>query len=331
MHIEKRAIFYEVSALGVKIYAQRAYLMSRRAATARANLANQKEVVTMTIHIVADDALGTISRRMWEVQRRLLEGTLDPSVVARGLQSIVEATEVSSALPVVKSPFFVSEEVKSNYGYPSGYAVKPVCEQLVTLSKHFNGLDTQGVLACSKELPDLPAGAEGWFAVPRPELVAKSYNEAALKVLDLVGKTRTFYNCRKGNLGPKYLRLSERTAVALQMIGERQKGDFLLIPAQFGLTHRGRSTRRVRVVYAPNEFGLGSFIVGCMILSHPERLVQWEQLHIDCPGDEYSPDADGVFSHASCFDFGGGEVEFYTIWVVSAHKLFGSASGFVSQ
>ena len=286
----------------------------------------------MTTHIVADDTLGTISRRMWEVQRRLLEGTLEPSFVARNLQSIVEATEVSSALPVVKSPFFANEEVKSNYGYPQGYAVKPVCEQLVELSKHFNGLNTNDVLACSKELPALPTGAEGWFAVPRWEKVAKTYNEAVEKVLDLIGKTRTFYNYRKGNLGPKYLRLSERTAVALQMLGERQKGDFLLIPAQFGLTHRGRSVRRVReIIGKSNEFGLGSFITGCMILSHPKRLVQWEQLHIDCPGDEYSPDADGVFSVAPVFSFDGGEVRFGACWVDDAVERYGSASGFVSQ
>ncbi|MBI2096147.1 MAG: hypothetical protein HYT43_00730, partial [Candidatus Taylorbacteria bacterium] len=130
---------------------------------------------------------------------------------------------------------------------------------------------------------------------------------------------------------PKYLRLSERTAVALQMIGEKQKGDFLLIPAQFGLTHRGRSVRRVRVVYAPHEFGLGSFIAGCMILSHPERLVQWEQLHIDCPGDEYSPGADGKFSHAPLFYFDDGEVKFFAFWVGYAEEHYGSASGFVSQ
>jgi hypothetical protein len=300
--------------------------MSRRAATARANLANQKEVVTMTTHIVADDTLGTISRRMWEVQRRLMEGTLEPSFVARNLQSIVEEKEVSSAPLVTASPFFANEEVKSNYGYPSGYAVKPVCEQLVELSKHFNGLNTSSVLACFKELPVLPAGAEGWFAVPRWEKVASSYNEAVEKVIDLIGKTHTFA------LGPKYLRLSERTAVALQMIGEKQKGDFLLIPAQIGLTHRGRSVQRVReIIGNSNEFGLGSFLAGCVILSHPERLVQWEQLHIDCPGDEYAPVVDGRFGDAPVFYFDDGKVEFNAHWIYRARERYGSASGFVSQ
>ena len=297
----------------------------------------------MTTHIVADDTLGTISRRMREVQRRLLEGTLEPSFVARNLQSIVEATEVSSVPHVTESPFFMSEEVKSNYGYPQGYAVRPIPEQLLKLATHFPNLDPEPTLKLYQQLPDLSffvpeiwMGRDirrwvSWFVVPRHKLIAETYNQAVEKVLDLIGKTRAVSVYNKDKLGPKYLRVSERTAVALQMIGEKQKGDFLLIPAQFGLTHRGRSVRRVRMIYAPNEFGLGSFITGCMILSHPERIVQWEQLHIDCPGDEYNPVADGGFSHAPFFFFDDGKVRFDARWFVYAYGYYGSASAFVSQ
>ncbi|MEK7076321.1 MAG: hypothetical protein AAB941_01510, partial [Patescibacteria group bacterium] len=219
----------------------------------------------------------------------------------------------------------------SNYGYPQGYAVKPICEQLVALARHFPGLDAGSVLACSKELVGRPQEAEGWFAVPKFEKIGRNYNEAVEKVLDLIDGTRTFTNYRKGNMGEKYLRLSERTMFALQMLGKKQKGDFLLIPAQFGLTWRGRSVRKVRYNYAPNEFGLGSFVVGCMLLSHPERLVQWEQLHIDCPGDEYSPVADGRFGNAPYFNFYDGKVEFNTYVVSYPFAYSGSASGFLSQ
>jgi len=68
-----------------------------------------------------------------------------------------------------------------------------------------------------------------------------------------------------------------------------------------------------------------------MILSHPERLVRWEQLRIDCPGDEYSPDAGGRFDRAPIFYFHGGEVMFNAYWVNDANEVYGSASGFVSQ
>ena len=235
-------------------------------------------------------------------------------------------------LVVSASPFFANEEVKSNYGYPQGYAVKPVCEQLIELSKHFSALDTGLVLAYSKELPALPASAEGWFAVPKFEVFAKTYNEAVGKVFDLIAKTRGFFNYREGELGPKHLRLSERTAAALQMLGKKQNGDFLLIPAQFGLTHRGRSTRRVcEIISNSPQFGLGSFVIGCMLLSHPERLVQWEQLHIDCPGDEYSPGADDDFSRAPSFRFYGSEVRFDAFRVGHAYESYGSASAFLPQ
>ena len=128
-------------------------------------------------YAVTGDQYRTIDRRMREVKRQLDQdggSPIDPEWVAHGLQQIIEAKEVTSAPLATASPFFANEEVKSNYGYPQGYAVKPVCEQLVELSKHFNGLNTSSVLACSKELPALPAGAEGWFAVPRWEKVASS-------------------------------------------------------------------------------------------------------------------------------------------------------------
>jgi hypothetical protein len=68
-----------------------------------------------------------------------------------------------------------------------------------------------------------------------------------------------------------------------------------------------------------------------MLLTHPEREVQWEQLHVDCAGDEFAPDADGDFSDAPIFGFDGGKVKFYADWFGNAHGSYGSASAFVSQ
>jgi hypothetical protein len=44
----------------------------------------------MTTHVVADDVLGRIARKQWELTRRVLEGTLDAQEVSRALQSIIE-------------------------------------------------------------------------------------------------------------------------------------------------------------------------------------------------------------------------------------------------
>ncbi|MEK7604176.1 MAG: hypothetical protein AAB461_03635, partial [Patescibacteria group bacterium] len=75
----------------------------------------------------------------------------------------------------------------------------------------------------------------------------------------------------------------------------------------------------------------GAFAIGIMLLTHPEREVQLEQLHIDCPGDEYFPDADGGFSLAPIFFFDDGRVEFGAGWFENAGGYYGSASAFVSQ
>jgi hypothetical protein len=62
-----------------------------------------------------------------------------------------------------------------------------------------------------------------------------------------------------------------------------------------------------------------------------EARLKWEQLHVDCAGDEFSPDADGVFSHAPISHFGDGKVRFLARWYDCAIELYGSASAFLSQ
>ncbi len=148
----------------------------------------------------------------------------------------------------------------------------------------------------------------------------------------MIGSKRKFYNYRDGQLGASFLRQHAKTAKMFQKLGDEQKDhDILVVPAQFGLRHKGRSVRRAREVFAANEFGLGAFAIGIMVLTHPERLVQWEQLHVDCTGDEFSPNADGDFSHAPLFRFGDGEVGFDAGWYDLAFGGYGSASAFVSQ
>ena len=225
---------------------------------------------------------------------------------------------------------FADEEVKSTYAYPDTYAVKPIAEQVAVLSKLF-GLNGKKALAYAKNLPELPEGADGYFAIPRWQAVAKTYCKAVEKALELIGKSRTLKNWREGQLGEKYLRQSERTEQMFAKFCEQQEGDIIIVPAQFGLLHRGRSVRRAREVFANNEFGLGSFAIGCMLLTHPEREQVWEQLHVDCGGDEFAPDGDGGFVHAPIFSWHGGKLHFNAYWTNDTSKQFGSASGFLRQ
>ncbi len=237
---------------------------------------------------------------------------------------------------------YKSEEVRSSYTYPPEYiGPRPIEEQIAAIAKIF-GLDLSHALEFAKNLPELPEGAEGWFAIPSvdalaarhfPEVTnpAERYCRAVQLLHQKIAASRKFYNYREGQITSTQLRVHARTAQMLESVAEVQKGDILIVAAQLGLHHRGRSVRRAREVFAGNEFGLGSLAVGSIVLTHPKRLVRWEQLHVDCAGDEFSSGADGQFGYAPCFLFDDGEVKFDTGWIGDALEYYGSASGFLPQ
>lgn len=223
------------------------------------------------------------------------------------------------------------EEVSSSCMYPKGYTVKSLAHQIAILMERFD-LSGSKALFYAENLPELPKGAEGWFAIPRWVKVASTYNRVLERVFEEIARPPwKFYNHRKCELGSKHLCQSALTMESIAKIGEKQPGDILIIAAQFGMRHRGRSVRRARAVFAANEFGLGAFEVGSMLITHPERLQHYKDLWIDCAGDEYAPHADDVFSGAPCFDFDGGRVEFYMRRIDAPGSSDGSASGFVPQ
>lgn len=235
---------------------------------------------------------------------------------------------------------YANEEESSTYTYPPQYKLKSPEEQVEILRKLFPDLSAYYSQVANQPLPE---GAEGWFLIPRWSLVAHTYNGALAKVLDLLGKSRHFHNYREGTLGPNRLKQSERTAAFFAQIEQQQTGDFLVVAAQFGLRHRGRSVRRAREVFLPNEFGLGAFAVVCMALSHPERFFKWDELNVDCAGDEYSFPG-GDFSSSPIFLFDDPLQEFDSSWIDLdpsldfdarlidfANPFFGSVSGFALQ
>jgi hypothetical protein len=244
---------------------------------------------------------------------------------------------------------FANEEVRSNYAYPPEYkGPKPIEDQIKAIAKIFD-LDPESVLEFSKNLPVLtsfvPSDAlqwTGYFAIPSVDALAKKYfpevidtAEKYCRAVQLIhakiAKSRKFYNYREGQITPDQLRNHIRTAEAMAKIAEIQKGEIIIVAAQLGMLHRGKSVRRAREVFFANEFGLGSLAVGSIILTHPERLVRWEEQDMDCAGDEFAPDADGDFCGAPYFSFFDGEVEFDSCRLDNAHEGFGSASGFLPE
>lgn len=222
---------------------------------------------------------------------------------------------------------YKDEQVVSDRVYPPTYRVRPIEGQVTELKKLFPGLGS-----CQEKIAHLPLpeGAEEWFAIPRWQALAPTYNEAVEVVLDVLGKRRKFQSRLAGRLGPAYLRQRERSKLAAKILLEQQPGnDIVVVAAQAGMRHRGCSARRAREAMAGNEFGAGVFAVACMLLIHPERLSSEDTLMIDCGGDEYSLRGDCTFDRVPLFDYDISGIEFSIFYEDRSRNLWGTPSGFL--
>lgn len=297
---------------------------------------------TQTALITSRDPKGMQAVNIFEAayNKAKLDDSRAQRLNERGDELKIGISKLIAELSV--SDRYTNEEVQSNYTYPKEYdGPKPIEEQIRALAKIL-GLDQANALEYTKNLPELPAGAEGWFAIPSSDGLkklfpqigndAERYCAGVRLVHEKIATSREFYNHRDGQITPNRLRVHARTAHALDLIAEHQPGDILIVAGQLGMRHRGRSVRRARECFDSNEFGLGSLAVGIMILTHPERLSHHDDLWIDCAGDEFDdPDAVVRFAHAPYFYFHGGKVRFGTYWFGNASDFYGAASAFVPQ
>lgn len=178
----------------------------------------------------------------------------------------------------------------------------------------------------------LPSAMERWMLLPDPHKIALEHNASCHKGLLLLKKTykEKFFNWRKERLGSQYLQKREHTIEMWNALRAAQKGhDILVVPVQFGLLYQDYSVHNVRKTFTPGEFGLGAFEVGVMLLLHPERFKQHNDLWVDCPGDEYTPTREAPFTHAPCFGIWKNELLFGVRGINYGGDCFGSATAAV--
>jgi hypothetical protein len=286
---------------------------------------NTTEQQNQMLHEFLVDAVQEACRTVIDqLDRQSAQSVLDMGgkLKAEVTQRVVEIVHRHTA-----SDKFKDEEVGSDRIYPPTYRVRPLEAQVTELKKLFHGLGSCHERLARKPLPE---GAEAWFAIPRWQALAPTYSEAVERVLEVLSARRKVSNRIIGKLGEKYLRESERTKLAEKILGEQQEGsEILVVGAQAGLLHRGSSARRTRVAMAGNEFGLGVFAIGCILLTHPERLSTRDTLMIDCSGDEYSVRADYTFDRVPLFDYDIGGIEFSIFYEDRARNLWGTPTGFL--
>ncbi len=242
---------------------------------------------------------------------------------------------------------FANEEKVSKWGYYSGYEKpKSVEDQIDIIRSHWSNLDPDPALRYMREVyPNLkiPRWVEDPFALVRPKNLychdgsdsrtfEKETNQLAHVLAALRLSRGTGVRLGNSKFVPQQIhRTKSLHWTWLTRLTEQQSGDILIIPAQFGLRHRGRSIRRAREMFGRNEFGLDSYMVGTMLLTHPERLQHRSDLNIDCAGDAYDPlDLLGREMCAPNFNIQNMDCLYFSArWIDEASPYNGSASGYL--
>jgi len=283
--------------------------------------AQQNSLLSSLLQGAATNACQEAIERLDAQSARIV---LDSSDLVQGeiSEAIVHIVERYTA-----SDKFKDEQVSSTRVYSKSYRARPIEAQVSELRKYFPELKTVNEKLARRSLPD---GAEDWFAIPNWQSMEQTYNQACERLINTLASKRKFQHRLKGKLGPDFLRMTERSKLAFNILCEQQQGaDIFIVPAQFGMRHRGCSARRARLMMSGNEFGAGIFTVGCMLLTHPERLSSDDALMIDCGGDEYSVRGDYTFDRVPLFDYDIAGVEFSIFYEDRARNLWGTPSCFL--
>ncbi len=245
-----------------------------------------------------------------------------------------------------------SEQLLTYLGYPLEYKVMPICEQIDFFENLFalDGMHARlfaadvvkkEVLRNNRSLKK----AKAWFVIPNlfrfvenffpnEKDFAKQYCLAVEKMIGILSKNNkgnknVYRSYFMGNLLPSFFQLDPFTLDALQSIHQKQPWDIWIIPAQFGREHKGESVHRVRETYLANEFGMPSFCIANMLLTHPERLTGWDQLQITCPGDMLRDGSAGSFLKSTGFSCRIDEINFLPIANSRKDQRSGPVTGFL--
>ena len=260
-----------------------------------------------------------------------------------GLQRLIEKggefqdglVSLITRLSRQENPYADEKEEQDCY-YPEGWTVAPLNVQADRLASVFPGLDIVFQTSGSEPLGD------GFALIPKLSAIARiagiedpygaGYGRLVEHVLGHIGQSRRFTNYRDRQLGPDDLRINAETRALLEMLESETPSDCLVLSFSFGNDYAGFSVRNARwETLHSNQLPLGAAQVGSLLLAMPDRLTHYDDLWLDCPGDEYDWSRDGKWTNYPYFDFCDGGVKFNTDWSNDAHSNSGSVAAFLGK
>ncbi len=190
------------------------------------------------------------------------------------------------------------ENSKSNYEF-----IKPmsVVEQVRILKNLFP--DELGEKVFDEDIATnlISIGAGRCFAIPKWQLFGKNYYEACEKVLRALSNSRNGKFRNKIIIDTENLRESKEKISGLKKNADAQKGnDILVISGQL----------------TDNELRLGIFETAIILIAHYKNIYKYNNLKIDCAGDE-STCFGGAFFNMPEFSIVGDE-----LWLSDYSKFY---------
>ena len=268
--------------------------------------------------LLSEQLVDKDSDKLWWLEQRFLEFA---QAQRQAAHQILEN--------ILKTDKYLDEEVKDTIReYPPEFKAKgpkPIQDQIKILADAFK-LYPGNALAFAKQLPAKQWDERAqWYAFPCVEVVAEKYLPGkpplvgycyAMKLLfEKLAASRSFSNDREGQVTEKTIRREvpySGTKLA-QMVEAQKRSEIVIVAAQFGWEHRGRSVYRAFESFSPTEYGLGAFEVGCMIYAHPERFGHPDpkkELGCDCPGDQISLTRGDGYNNNPCYSTRDGTLRF---------------------
>lgn len=206
-------------------------------------------------------------------------------------------------LAMPKGNDYADETVNLAFFYPKGHYIPSLAEQRDRLLAAFPGLNLpepvyehtfqRGFDGVAYHVFPERLGLQ--FDIPdgNHSNYGKVIEEIILPALAAVYKANGhgFYNHLARELGPNLIRLDERSRAIFNQMQEITVMDAFIAPVSLGqlwkpYTYSARNARET--CFLSRKFlpqGLAQ--VGCHLVAIPDRLVSYNDLWIECPGDEY--------------------------------------------